>query len=248
MHYPRLAAVLALAASLLPGAIASAAPRPVCNLLIDPANDVRILVPQHGPYPWVEPSIDIRSLDLVSDAQGIGLTLRLTGIGSTSTSTTHTGLGLPFSDYFVFFTIESMAREIGFHVHTASDNAYGYAYFGAVGAKTSFEVGRYLNDAAHRYEDEQFFGYGPAKGLIDEAKSEIRMSVTWTELKKYGFVRAKRDRAVKIRVRTQDWWVSNDRTGQGTDPGQVRYDAAPRDDAATNAAYVIGAKSCVTKL
>lgn len=244
MRFVRLLAL----ALVLPGAPAAVAAPVPCNLLTDPANDVKIRVVAAGQStPYVDPAVDIQSADLVSDPTGLGVTLRVAGIGATSTSTTHTGLGLPQVEYRVFLTLESVGRELIFSATGYADNAAGYAWT-AIGGKWNYFVGRYLNDSQHKYADEYFIPYGSTRGTVDAAKSEIRMSVPWAELKKYGYTKAKRDRAVKIRARAMDSWLSQSYEDDVFDPGNVRYDGAPRDEATTNGTYTLGAKTCTARL
>lgn len=239
----RTALALALTATVLAGAPAQAAPRTYCNLVTDPSGDVTVKVPGYGPAPYPEPAVDIRSADVTSDAQGLGVTLRVGGLGGNDA--THTGLGVLSVDYKVFLTIESVGRELGFHAYGLADNATGAAY--STTADWRFEVGRYLNDAQIPYSDEYFIQYGDALGTADTATGEIRMWVSWADLKKWGYSRARNDRAVRIRARAQDWWLASNYRDDVLDPGNLRYESAPRDDAATAGTYPLGARSCGRK-
>jgi hypothetical protein len=232
----RLVGTVLLAATL---AVPAHAAKPLCNLLTDPANDVRVVVPGAGAQPYVDSAVDIRSLDVVSDATRLGVTLRMGSVTVADLGSTHTDLGTPYIEFYVVLTIASAGREVVFHAQGPGDNAYGTAYL----SPWMFDVGRYVNDATYRYEEEQYFRYDVAKGVADAATGEIRMSATWTDLKKYGYVRAARDRATKIRVRVQDWWLANNRNDL-LDPGAARYDGAPRDDASTAGTYAFGAATC----
>jgi hypothetical protein len=244
-----LAAALAVVGSLTTAGVSEAKskpPKPVCNLVTDKADDVVVTLPGAGPQPYVDSAVDVRSVDVVSDNEGLGVTLRLGGIG-TSTSSTHSDLGTPSVEYWVFLTIESAGHEVGFHAQGPADNAVGAAWGTATKAWT-FDVGRYLNDAQHKYENEYYIQYGSARGAVDAAKAEIRMSVSWADLKKYGYSHAKKDRAVKVRALTRDWWFSSSYEDGVLDPGGIRYGGAPHDDATTAAAYPLGAKSCAVKV
>ena len=244
MHRTRVVVGAALVAALLPG-VARAAPKPVCNLLTDPAGDVMMRLPGQAPSPWIDPAIDIKSLDFVSDAQGLGMALRVGSVSATNPASTHTDLGLPFIDFHVALTIESAARELVFHVTGPADNVYGEAY-AVRGNRWAFQAGRYSLDYGHKYSDEVFNGYGQIAGVADPATSEIRAWVSWADLKKWGYTRAKRDRVVKVRVRAADWWLANN-GADPYDPQRMRYDGAPRDEASTRGAYVLGARSCARK-
>jgi hypothetical protein len=240
---------LAVVASLTTAGVSEAKPKPpkpVCNLVTDPAGDVVLTLPGAGPQPYVDTAVDIRSVDVVSDNEGLGVTLRVGGLG-TSTSSTHTDLGMDSVEYWVFLTIESGARELGFHAQGPADNASGVAW-SALGVPWTYDVGRYLNDAQHKYASEYYIQYGAARGAVDEAKSEIRISVSWADLKKYGYSHAKKDRAVKVRALTRDWWFASNYEDTFLDPGSVRYGGAPHDEATSTGAYPLGAKSCAAKV
>jgi hypothetical protein len=217
------------------------AAKPTCNLLTDPANDVRVVVPGAGPQPYVDSAVDIRSLDVTSDAKRLGVTLRMSSVTLASLASTHTDLGAPNIQFYVMLTIASSGRELAFHAQGPADNA-----FSTVWSAWTFEIGQIRNDAFYAYAAEQFLRQGEAKGAADAATNEIRMSVTWPELKKYGHTKAARgDKATKIRVRVQDWWLSNYK-GDALDPGDARYEGAPRDDATTAKSYPLGTPTCTT--
>jgi hypothetical protein len=246
---PRIfATALAAVAVFVTGGVSHAAPKPkpVCNLLTDKTGDVVMALPGAGPVPYADTTIDLRSVDVVSDNEGLGVTLRVAGLGTASTSSTHTDLSVEDDGYWVFLTLESTGRELGLYAQVPADNATGPAYE-ATGGKATYYVGAYLNDTHTKYSDEWFSEYGPARGVVDAAKAEVRMSVSWADLKKYGYTHAKRDRVVKIRALTRDWWASSS-YADGHDPGGVRYASAPHDDATAAAAYPLGAKSCATKV
>jgi hypothetical protein len=245
MRIVRLATAFAVVASLGTGTVSHAA-AVTCNLLTDPAGDVTVKVPQYGPMPYADPAVDIRSADVVSDATGLGINLRVAGIGGVSASSTHTDLGVENVNYFVFLTIESSGRELIFDTYGLADNAAGMAY-GAAGGQPRFEVGRYLNDSIHKYASEYYIPYGAARGTVDTAKSEIRAWVSWADLKKYGYTHAKRDRVVKVRARAMDYWLSASYEDTFFDPASVRYEGAPRDEATATRSYVLGARSCAAK-
>jgi hypothetical protein len=239
--------VFGVVASFATGAVAHAAPKPFCNLVADPAGDVVIRPPAGAPVPYAASAVDIRSADVVSDAEGLGVTLRVAGMGGTNASSTHTDLGLTQTDFKVFLTIESAGREVILHAMGPGDNAVGQAFYLA-GTAWRYDVGHFMNDATYTYADEQFGYLGAARGAVDLAKSEIRMSVSWADLKKYGYPHAKRDRVVKIRAVAQDYWLSSGYGDTILDPGGVRYRGAPYDQATTKAAYPLGARTCTSKV
>lgn len=217
------------------------AAKPTCNLLTDPANDVRIVVPGAGPQPYVDSAVDIRSLDVTSDAKRLGVTLRMGSVTPASLASTRTDLGAPFIAYYAILTIASSGRELVFHAQGPADNA-----FSTVWSAWTFEIGQIRNDSFYAYEAEQFLRHGEAKGAADATKNEIRMSVTWAELKKYGYTKAARgDKATKIRARARDEWLSSYK-GDALDPADARYEGAPRDDATTAKSYPLGMPTCTT--
>jgi hypothetical protein len=224
-------------------AVPAHAAKPVCNLLTDPANDVTVSVLGAGPQPYVDSAVDVRSLDVASDATRLGVTLRMGSVTVASLGSTHTDLGTPYISYYVMLTVGASGRELVLHAQGPGDNAYGAAWT----SPWYFDAGHYVNDMNYTYDQGMFTGYGAAKGAVDPARNEIRMSVTWADLKKWGYVRGARDKATKIRVRVQDWWFVSHR-GDLLDPGSARYDGAPRDEASTAASYPFGAATCTSPL
>ena len=239
----RLLLALALVAATAQGAVAAPV---VCNLLTDPANDVMIAGPT-GPKPYVDAALDVRSADVVSDGTGVGVTLRLGSIPMQPTSLAGTDLGIPDVSYKVFVTFAASGAELIYEMRAWGDNATG-AVAGAAGMRWTFEAGKYYNDSQHKYDDRYFIPYAATSGVVDPVKKEVRTSVTWADLKRWGYPRVKGDRAVNVHVLARDLWFSQNRDPANPfDPGHALYDTSPRDEAATKASYVFGTKTCTTR-
>jgi len=248
MRSVRPMAAFALAASLVAGGVGDAAPKPFCDLVTDPAGDVVIRPPAGAPVSYADGAVDLTSADVVSDAEGLGVTVRFAGLGGANASTTHTDLGVMQTDVKVLLTVESSGRELVLHAMGPADNAIGMVTSTFAGNDWRYDVGHFLNDAQHKYADEYFGYYGAARGAVDPATSEVRISVSWADLKKYGYTHAKRDRVVRVRVVARDYWLSGSYEDDVLDPGNVRYHGAPYDEATTKAAYPLGAKTCTAKV
>jgi hypothetical protein len=154
---------LALAASLAASGAASAAtkakpkrkpapPKPVCNLITDPAGDASLQPPVPS-----DDSLDVLSGDLASNAKNVTAVLRLKDLGATS-PTQITGrnyyllFSLPKADNPVYFSYEDAGPVLG------ASFSWGDLEPGAGG------VGTYTKK-------------GDATGTVDTAKNEIRITV-----------------------------------------------------------------------
>lgn len=123
MRVTRPALCLAVAGSLLAGGAANAAarkpaPKPVCNLVTDPAGDGKA-TPAGGGN---DAAIDIKSLDVASDKQNITGVLRLNKL-SPKSSNAPTGMTWSIS-FTVDGTVFSMAGHASATGATTFDTAY----------------------------------------------------------------------------------------------------------------------------
>ena len=146
----RTAAVLALAASVVAGGAAVAAPKakPACNLFTDQAGDGTGFLLTDQNYLPNDPQLDILSGDVASDGKRITAVLRLSALDKTD-SNAPTG-----RTYYVNFGIADV--ELNLSAAVDSDGA------------TTFQAG--YQDTASRA------GLGAVTGVLDTAKKEVRIT------------------------------------------------------------------------
>ena len=153
MKLTRPALCLALVASVTAAGAAGAAtkpkPKPVCNLLVDPAGDAKDTFLQEGVMPSSEDAVDIVSADVAADAKTLETVIRVKKL-ATSSSTAPGGLHWKF-----FFNV-------------GEDKIYTQA-IAATGGSPTFVFGTIDATAGTSKK------LGDATGVLDTAKSEVRI-------------------------------------------------------------------------
>jgi hypothetical protein len=193
-----------LATSVVAGGGAIAAPKaaPVCNLVTDDVGDTA-----SAPFP-ASNAIDIKSADIGSDGETLTAVLRVAKYTANETETIY---GKRYIVAFEGAGLKPMYL-------TALDYPAGISYnFGEV---TESATGP------------SYSSTGTAKGAIDAAKGEIKISVTASDLAAASFGKLQKRGLLKgINA------VTFRRVGNQLFEG---------DDASTSKKYTVGAASCVT--
>lgn len=201
VHLRSLVACAALVAAT--GGVASAAvkPAPVCNLVQDEVGDTA-----SAPFP-ASNAIDIKSADIASDGATLTAVLRVAKYTANETETVY---GKRYIVAFEGAGLKPMYL-------TALDYPAGISYnFGEV---TESATGP------------SYSSTGTAKGAIDAATGEIKISVTAADLAAASFGKLQKGGSIKgINA------VTFRRVGNQLFDG---------DDAATSKKYTVGAASCV---
>jgi hypothetical protein len=200
----RPAIAVLLAASVVTGGAALAAPAPVCNLVQDETGDTA-----SAPFP-ASNAIDIKSADIASDGTTLTAVLRVAKYTANETETVY---GKRYIVAFEGAGLKSMYL-------TALDYPAGISYnFGEV------------TDSA---TGPSYSSTGTAKGAIDAAKGEIKISVAASDLAAASFGKLQKGGVLKgINA------VTFRRVGNQLFAG---------DDASTSKKYTVGAASCVTSV
>ena len=160
MKLVRPALALAVGASLVVAGSAGAVtkPKPVCNLVTDPAGDASIQPPLPS-----DDTLDIVSADVASNVKNVTAVLRLKSLAATSPFAT-TG-----RNYYIQFDLPGGANPVYF---SAESDATGTSYrWGDL--ETVNGLGSYTPK-------------GDAKGVTDTAKNQIRLTVPVSELSAVG--------------------------------------------------------------
>jgi hypothetical protein len=163
MKLARTAAAVAVGTSLVLAGPAGAAlkkPKPVCNLLVDPAGDDGGANPALGHTD----SLDILGGDIASDGKTVTVVLRLAKAVS-SDSATPTG-----RSYYLDFAVPGGKNKLSLGVTTTPTT-------------TSFSPA-YVDGSLHR----GLAGNG-TKGTFDEAKKELRISTSASDWAAYGDIK-----------------------------------------------------------
>jgi hypothetical protein len=194
-----------LCASVAIGGSALAAPAkagPVCNLVVDDKGDTA-----SAPFPASD-AIDITSADIASDGQTLTAVLRVAKYTPNETATIY---GKRYIVAFEGAGLKPMYL-------TALDYPVGVSYnFGEVTTGTTGPT---------------YTSTGTAKGAIDAAKGEIKISVSAADLAAASFGKLAQGGVLKgINA------VTFRRVGNQLFPG---------DDASTAKKYTVGTPSCVT--
>jgi len=148
MHPARLASAVALACTVMAAGVVSAAPRPVCNLVVDSAGDAVL-----DGRPHDDANLDILGADVASDGKRITAVLRLGGVDAIDPKA-------PFGrSVYLHFT--TPGTKLPMYLSAGTDPALGMLYdFGTV-----VGTGYTSNNLT-----------GTAIGSIDAAKKTITIS------------------------------------------------------------------------
>jgi hypothetical protein len=155
---PALAVALGAGLAVAGTAGAVTAPKPVCNLVTDPAGDASIQPPLPS-----DDTLDIVSADIASNAKVVTAVLRLRSLGATS----------PYSasgrNYYLQFDLRGAANPIYFSAESdATGTSYHWGDLETVNGLVSYTP------------------KGEATGVTDVAKNQIRMTVPVSELAALG--------------------------------------------------------------
>ena len=204
---------------------AAVAPRKVCKIVVDPAGDAGVSPVTTGPKAPASQNEDITSADLSSDGR------TLTGVIRTAGLTVPDPMAPLGQGFYIEFAAKGVANVLFLAARTYPQGTtfvYGYsAPDPTSGLTTSYTI-------------------GTAKGVVDTAKKEVRISAPNAGFAKAGTKLPKGVKLSSVAVKTQRI------LGQSVVPSQsVAGTRVPVGgllltvDDATGSNYVVGTPSCV---
>jgi hypothetical protein len=216
--------VAALVALVAPAAVAAPKTGPVCNTITDPAGDTFAVRSQDGEgvYGPQDDSLDVISGDLASDGKVVTAVVRIKKLSRT-VSTSPTGL----------------TASLGFLIGGSNTQVRLYAVL-VSGQADRFEVGSLASDAVPNTPSTYV---GEAKGVVDLAKNEVRITAPAALLAPFGDLKPG---TPLFPNEAESATVARGVPAITTTPGQPMSTRGPfADIAAGGKAIKVGAPSCV---